>query len=114
MIYNLIINAAHAIAEMNKKDTQKKGEIKISTQGDSEWVVIKVSDSGIGIPEEIQSSIFNPFFTTKDIGKGAGQGLATAHNIITEKHRGIISFETQKNKGTTFTIRLPMSDETRY
>ncbi|MBW2322807.1 MAG: HAMP domain-containing histidine kinase [Deltaproteobacteria bacterium] len=64
-----------------------------------------------GIPKEIHSHIFDPFFTTKEVGKGTGQGLAIAHSVIVEKHNGIIEFETETGKGTTFIIHLPVLEE---
>ena len=58
--------------------------------------------------EETLKKIFDPFFTTKDVGKGTGQGLAIAHAVITEKHDGSITLESQMGTGTTFIIRLPI------
>ena len=52
-------------------------------------------------------------FTTKQIGRGTGQGLAYAHSVVVEKHKGIITFETEEGKGTTFIIRLPLHQEER-
>ncbi len=96
---NLLINAIHAI--------EKKGKIKIKTweKGGSIWVT--VSDTGCGIPRENQSKIFEPFFTTKEVGKGTGLGLNISYEII-QRHKGEISFESKKGKGTTFTIRMPI------
>jgi two-component system, NtrC family, sensor kinase len=70
-------------------------------------VVISVQDTGCGIPPAIASRVFDPFFTTKPVGQGTGQGLAIAHTIITERHRGTIDFESTPGFGTTFQIRLP-------
>lgn len=56
----------------------------------------------------IQSQIFDPFFTTKEVGKGTGQGLAISNSVITEMHKGSITFETVKNKGTAFVISIPI------
>jgi len=111
-ILNLIVNAAHAIAEAVAKNSGAKGEITVSTRRDGDWVEIRVRDTGTGIPEEVQPSIFNPFFTTKAVGKGTGQGLAIAHAAIVQKHGGTISFETAMGVGTTFQIRLPIGGTT--
>jgi two-component system, NtrC family, sensor kinase len=105
---NLIINAAHAIAEVVGDGSKKKGTIKISTRAKGDLVQIAISDTGAGIPKEIRSKIFDPFFTTKEVGKGTGQGLAISHSIIVEKHGGTIDFETRKGEGTTFYIRVPV------
>ncbi len=94
---NILVNAAHAI--------EKKGEIRIATRADDGRVEIRISDTGCGIPPEVLSKIYDPFFTTKDVGKGTGLGLNVAYNII-EKHQGTIDVETEVGKGTTFIIRL--------
>ena len=107
VILNLIVNAAHAIADVAAEKPGAKGVITVSTCRDGEWVEIRVRDTGTGIPEDVQSSIFNPFFTTKGVGKGTGQGLAIAHAVVVQKHGGTISFETATGAGTTFKIRLP-------
>lgn len=102
---NLIINAAHAIEEKNTG----KGLIRIQTRKTSaESVEILISDNGAGIPPDIQDKVFNLFFTTKEVGKGTGQGLSLAHNIIVKKHGGNLFFTSQPNVGTTFHIRLPL------
>lgn len=107
VILNLIVNAAHAIAEVERAPGVK-GAIHISTRGDGEFAEIRVSDTGCGIPESIQSKVFDPFFTTKPIGKGTGQGLALAYAVIVKKHKGTIRFESKPGVGTTFIIRLPL------
>jgi signal transduction histidine kinase len=67
-----------------------------------------VIDKGQGMNRETQQHIFEPFFTTKEVGKGTGQGLAIAHNVIVDKHGGTIKVASSPGKGTTFTIRLPI------
>jgi PAS domain S-box-containing protein len=108
VILNLIVNAAHAIAEVVGESTEKKGNITITTSHKEGWVEIAISDTGSGIPEEIRSRIFEPFFTTKTVGKGTGQGLTLAHSLIVKRHQGQLWFETETGKGTTFFIRLPL------
>jgi PAS domain S-box-containing protein len=107
VILNLIVNAAHAIADVIEKGSDKKGKITVQTQNTNEWVEIRIQDTGSGIPETVQCRIFDPFFTTKEIGKGTGQGLAIARSVIVDKHKGSIHFETEQGNGTTFIIRLP-------
>lgn len=112
VILNLITNAAHAIGKHLGDKSAEKGLIKISTRLDGDWVEIRCSDTGTGIPVKIQDRIFDPFFTTKEVGKGTGQGLSIAHSVITEKHAGTITFETEQGRGTCFIVRLPLkSDE---
>lgn len=98
---NLILNARDAI-----KQIKKNGVVGISFSKDNGWIQIDISDEGAGIPAEIRSKIFDPFFTTKDVGRGTGLGLSICQAII-EKHNGSISFQSEANKGTTFTVRLP-------
>lgn len=107
VILNLLINAAHAIADV-VGDSGDKGKIRVSTRGEATHAVIRIQDSGTGIPEAARPRVFEPFFTTKDVGKGTGQGLAMAYNCIVERHKGSIDFETELGVGTTFAIRLPL------
>lgn len=109
VILNLIVNAAQAISENSDENT--KGTITVSTSREEDWIEVRVKDTGMGIPEEIQSKVFDHFFTTKEVGKGTGQGLTIAHSIIVEKHDGTINFETEVGKGTTFIVRLPMAND---
>jgi len=78
------------------------------TRQDGNEVEICIRDTGMEIPPEVQSRIFDPFFTTKEVGKGTGQGLTIAQNIVVRKHGGKIYFETKPGEGTTFYIRLPL------
>ena len=107
VILNLIVNAAHAIADVVRKGGTEKGMIAVQTRNCSEWAEIRIQDTGSGIPENVRTRIFDPFFTTKEIGKGTGQGLAIAHSVVVDKHGGSIRFETEEGKGTTFIICLP-------
>ncbi|MGE4298469.1 MAG: PAS domain S-box protein [Desulfovibrionaceae bacterium] len=109
VILNLIINATHAIKDKEHRPGEK-GQITITTSHDDAWVEVRVADNGGGIPKEIQDKVFNPFFTTKPVGKGTGQGLAISHTVIVEKHGGSISFESKDGEGTTFIVRLPIHD----
>jgi PAS domain S-box-containing protein len=109
-VLNLIINAAHAIGDA-VKDSGRKGKIHISTRRLELAVEIRVADTGTGIPEDIQARVFDPFFTTKPVGKGTGQGLAIAHTVIVQKHKGKLRFETEPGRGTTFVIELPLVQE---
>jgi PAS domain S-box-containing protein len=108
VILNLIVNAAHAIGDRIDGDASQKGRITISTRAMPDGVEVRVEDTGTGIPEEARSKVFYPFFTTKPVGKGTGQGLAIAHAVIVKRHGGTLTFETETGKGTTFIIRLPI------
>lgn len=111
VILNLIINGAQAIETAHRSsDPGKLGQITIRTRQDNERVEIQVSDTGCGIPDEIRERVYDPFFTTKEVGKGTGQGLTIIHNIVVKKHGGAIDFTSESGKGTTFFIRLPITD----
>jgi signal transduction histidine kinase len=104
---NLLINAAQAIREVNGA-SGKMGRILIRTTPRDDSAVISISDTGCGIPESIQSRVYDPFFTTKPVGAGTGQGLAIARAIVVEKHGGTIRFEPNGSQGTVFIITLPL------
>ncbi len=105
VILNLIVNAAHAIADAGR---DKQGQITITTRRVDDWAEIRIADTGIGIPAENLGKIFDPFFTTKEPGRGTGQGLSISHTIITKKHGGTIAVESESGVGTAFDIRLPL------
>ena len=106
IILNLIVNSAHSIKDKVKDG--EKGIITISTRTRGPFAEITIADTGMGIPEAIRNRIYEPFFTTKEVGKGTGQGLAFAHSVIVKKHQGKIWFETEQGRGTTFFIQLPV------
>jgi two-component system, NtrC family, sensor kinase len=106
VLLNLIINAAQAIGE-NVARTEERGTIRISTRVDRNEAVIEIADNGPGIPPEYEDRIYEPFFTTKEIGKGSGQGLALARTTL-EQHGGSIKCTSTPGAGTTFTVRLPL------
>jgi PAS domain S-box-containing protein len=107
VILNLILNAAHAIADV-VKGTESRGRIRVGTRREAESVVVTITDTGGGIPEAIRDRIFDPFFTTKEVGRGTGQGLAIARSVVIDKHGGELTFESEMGQGTTFFVRLPI------
>lgn len=100
---NILVNAIQSIKD--------KGEITIGTlftnESGKSMVRIVFSDTGIGMPKEIQEKIFEPFFTTKDVGEGTGLGLSIVYSII-KQHNGRIDVKSQPGKGTSFSIYLPI------
>ncbi len=100
---NLIVNAIHSM--------EKKGRLSISAASkggpDGRTVEMTIADNGCGIPEENLQKIFNPFFTTKEVGKGTGLGLAITQRIIHD-HKGIISVESAVGNGTVFKLSFPV------
>ena len=99
---NILSNAIDAIGE--------KGTISISTSKSNGFIQIMIKDSGCGIPEHIRAKIFDPFYTTKEVGEGTGLGLSISHGII-EKHKGSLKVSSEPDKGSEFTILLPLKQE---
>jgi PAS domain S-box-containing protein len=104
---NLIVNAAHAIKDAGKDPDS--GEIVVRAAAEGDQAVIRVSDNGCGVPKENLSKLYDPFFTTKEVGRGTGQGLAISHSIVVDKHGGDISVSSEVGVGTQFTVRLPIA-----
>lgn len=109
---NIIVNAAQAIEEKIGSNPEEKGRISIRISHDDENVLIKIADTGSGIPEEVSDRIFDQFFTTKEVGKGTGQGLAICRSIIVEKHKGTIDVQSNPDLGTTFALTIPRHSDT--
>ncbi|MEJ2619137.1 MAG: ATP-binding protein [Candidatus Thiodiazotropha sp.] len=108
VILNLIVNAAHAIADQINTGKFDKGTITIATRCRDGGIELRIGDNGPGIPPAIRGKIFDPFFTTKGVGKGTGQGLSIAHSIIVEQHQGTLSVEASAEGGAEFVIQLPV------
>jgi two-component system NtrC family sensor kinase len=96
---NLLVNAAQAM--------QERGEINISTWCEDDHVAVQIKDTGMGMTKVQMGKIFDPFYTTKEVGKGTGLGLSISYRIV-KKHNGEIKVESEPGKGTTFTVLLPI------
>ncbi len=108
---NIIVNAAHAIANQQEETgREEKGRITITTSTADDFAEIRITDNGGGMKEEVKKRVFDPFFTTKEVGKGTGQGLSIARNVIITKHQGTITVDSEIDHGTTFIIRLPLKE----
>jgi len=113
MIMNLATNARDAMPEggqlhisLEKVRVAKRKSAPLPEMAPGEWVCITVSDTGCGIPTDALPHIYDPFFTTKEPGRGTGLGLPQVYGIV-KQHEGCIDVESQEGKGTTFTIYLP-------
>lgn len=106
VLLNIIINAAHSIKEKFELDVG--GSIAITTFNDKKFVYCIIEDNGVGILEKNITKIFNPFFTTKKVGKGAGLGLSISYDIIVNKHNGNIEVESKALQGAKFILTLPI------
>lgn len=104
VIINLLLNARDSMPG--------GGEISVSTRNDDSSIVCAVSDTGKGMSKEIQGRIYDPFFTTKEIGQGSGLGLSVSYGII-QDHFGSIVVESEEDGGTTFIITLPVRPQVR-
>jgi signal transduction histidine kinase len=84
------------------------GTLRLGLEQEQDWIKLTVGDTGYGIPKDALPKIFEPFYTTKEFGKGTGLGLTVVKGII-EEHQGTITVDSEEGKGTTFTILLPKS-----
>ncbi|MCS6989152.1 MAG: PAS domain S-box protein [Chloroherpetonaceae bacterium] len=120
VILNVAVNAIDAIVPtLDEKQTgtlrfrlrterlNERDAMKLGLLANHDYVRLSVSDTGVGIPKEIQKRIFEPFFTTKEVGKGTGLGMAMVYGIA-RNHRGAVCFESEVGKGTTMEIYLPV------
>jgi len=108
VLLNLIVNAAHAIQDVARPDGQR-GKIYVRTDVTANGVFAEIGDTGCGVPREIVERIWDPFFTTKEVGRGTGQGLAIARSIIVDRHGGELSYRPRPGGGSVFTLTLPHS-----
>jgi PAS domain S-box-containing protein len=111
---NILSNALDALEERDLQRSLTEIEalpscINITTENiNNQYISIRISDNGCGIPDSIQKRLFDPFFTTKPIGKGTGMGLSISYQIITEKHNGNLQCISSPGQGTTFAIQVPI------
>ncbi|MDZ8223471.1 MULTISPECIES: ATP-binding protein [unclassified Nostoc] len=115
---NILANAIDALEEnmensgfrSSSQSLTPNPQITIRTQVlDQQWVVIRIADNGPGMKEEVIRRIYDPFFTTKDIGKGTGLGMAISYQIIVDKHGGMLKCRSQLGEGTEFWIQIPLN-----
>lgn len=111
VILNLVRNAAQAMFLNPDKGSKESHTITVRTYKDGGDAVIEVEDTGPGIPPDIQAQVFQPFFTTKEVGVGTGLGLSVSNFIIKTKHKGEMSVQSTQGEGTVFTIKIPLVDK---
>jgi two-component system NtrC family sensor kinase len=102
---NVIVNAAQAMEDR----PGQRGKLGVSTRVDGRDVVIAISDTGTGIPEANRDRVFDAFFTTKEVGRGTGQGLEISRSIVVDRHGGSLTFDSKLGVGTTFYVRIPIA-----
>lgn len=98
VLVNLVVNAIQAMPD--------GGRLTVATRADNESVVLTVEDTGVGMSDDVKEQIYDPFFTTKDVGEGTGLGLSVVHGIVAS-HRGSIKCNSKVGRGTCFEIQLP-------
>ncbi|OYD96589.1 ATPase [Nostoc sp. 'Peltigera membranacea cyanobiont' 210A] len=115
---NILANAIDALEEgiensgvrSSSQSSIPNSQITIRTKVlDQQWVVIRIADNGPGMKEEVIRRIYDPFFTTKDIGKGTGLGMAISYQIVVDKHGGMLKCRSQPGEGTEFWIQIPLN-----
>jgi len=109
VILNLLQNAAQALLEHQGQTTNLdwKPQIAISAEQQDEQIIIKVKDNGPGMDDITRRRIFEPFYTTKDVGQGTGLGLSVSYFIITAHHQGQLDVISSPQQGACFIIKLP-------
>ncbi|MBP0017457.1 MAG: PAS domain S-box protein [Cyanobacteria bacterium SBLK] len=109
---NILANAIDALDEKDNRPIKAEYEsdriILKTSRINEQWVEIAISDNGLGMSPEIRQQIFNPFFTTKPVGKGTGMGMAISYQVVTERHGGKLECFSTPDKGTTFAIQIPI------
>ncbi len=105
VVFNLLKNASQAMNDVSRDNYLPK--ITITASADQDNLTLKLTDNGPGMPAAIKARIFEPFYTTKEIGAGTGLGLSVSYFIIVKRHQGQFQVESEEDKGTSFTITLP-------
>ncbi len=108
VLMNLLVNSCHAIREKQHVKKAFTGTVNISTWHSDEQLVIELTDNGIGMNESTRKKIYDPFFTTKDVGTGTGLGMSISFKII-EEHQGKMYVSSTPGEGTVITITLPVN-----
>jgi signal transduction histidine kinase len=106
---NLLVNAYQAI-EAHPDATTRRGELKLRTFLHDGGVVVQVADNGVGMSHDVQARIFEPFYTTKEVGVGTGLGLSTAFQIV-DRHGGRLEVASSPGEGTRFEVWLPLDED---
>jgi len=111
VLLNLFGNGFYAAGKRCQEGTDLafQPSLRVSTRDLGDQVEIKVRDNGVGMPPEVQSKLFTPFFTTKPTGEGTGLGLSISYDIVTQQHGGTITVDSRPDEFTEFTLRLPRS-----
>jgi signal transduction histidine kinase len=108
VLLNLVSNGFYAVAKRKASaDAGYEPVVTATTRDCGDAVEIRIRDNGTGIPDEVRTKMFNPFFTTKPSGEGTGLGLSMSHDIVVKQHGGTIDVATEPGRFTEFRIMLP-------
>jgi two-component system NtrC family sensor kinase len=108
VLLNLFTNAFYAVQQKQKTaGPDYKPTVEVSTSAEKKFIIVKVKDNGMGIPENIKDKIMQPFFTTKPTGEGTGLGLSMSYDIVVKVHNGGINIDTKEGEYTEFTVKIP-------
>lgn len=110
---NLLSNAIDALDEKAQAMTERQGlwtpQISITTRLVNDRVQIHVADNGVGIPDDVQRRMLDPFFTTKPVGKGTGLGMSISYQIVVDRHQGELKCISTPGRGTRFMVEIPLT-----
>lgn len=106
VVLNLLVNAIHAIQEKSRAGVAEPGQIRVWAEPQEDLHILHITDNGCGMSDEVMRNVFTPFFSTKEVGKGTGLGLATSYKIL-QSWGGFLSVSSQQGVGTTFSINVP-------
>lgn len=110
-VLNVMNNACYAVWKKSQEEKEDYNpEVSVSVRSHKGNIVIRIADNGEGMTDEVKQNIFENFFTTKPAGQGTGLGMAITRNIIENKHKGILAFESEEGKGSVFTMTIPIRD----
>jgi signal transduction histidine kinase len=111
VLLNLFGNGFYAAAKRRQEGTDPafQPSLRVSTRDLGDQIEIRVRDNGVGMPPEVQTKLFTPFFTTKPTGEGTGLGLSISYDIVVQQHGGTITVDSRPGEFTEFTVRLPRS-----
>jgi signal transduction histidine kinase len=106
-LLNVIVNAAHAMQDAVAAG-RPKGVLSLRTRSEGHCVVVSVQDTGTGIPDDIKDRVFDLFFTTKEVGRGTGQGLSMVWSAVVDNLGGQVWVDTEPGVGSTFHLKVPV------
>lgn len=109
-LLNILKNAAQALVE---NPPERPPQIAVRVWHDERWAYVEIADNGPGMAEEVKKRIFEPFFSTREVGAGIGLGLTVSYMILANNHKGTIAVESSPGNGARFTLRIPLAHQVK-